>query len=70
VLIVRAIVGGLGLLLLLVGAVFVGQGVGAIGGSFMTGQTKWAVIGAVLVGVGVALLAVARFRDRRTGIGR
>jgi hypothetical protein len=43
VLIVRGIVGGLGLLLLLVGAVFVGQGVGAIGGSFMTGQTKWAV---------------------------
>ncbi len=65
-LIARAIVGGLGLLLLLVGAVFVGQGVGAIGGSFMTGQTKWAVIGAVLVGVGVALLAVARFRDRGT----
>lgn len=63
-LIVRAVVGGLGLLLLLVGAVFVGQGVGAIGGSFMTGQTKWAAIGAVLVGVGVVLLAVARFRDR------
>jgi hypothetical protein len=63
-LIVRGIVGGLGLLCLLVGAVFIGQGVGAIGGSFMTGQTKWAVIGAALVGVGGALLAAARFRDR------
>jgi hypothetical protein len=67
VLIVRGIVGGLGLLFLLVGAVFIGQGVGAIGGSFMTGKTKWAVIGAVLVGIGVALLALARFRDRGRG---
>ena len=66
-LIVRAIVGGLGLLCLLVGALFIGQGVGAVDGSFMTGKTKWAVIGAVLVGIGVALLAVARLRDRRRG---
>jgi hypothetical protein len=64
VLIIRAAVGGLGLLCLIVGAVFLGQGVGVIGGSFMTGKTKWAVVGAVLVGIGVALLAVARFRDR------
>jgi hypothetical protein len=63
-LVVRGLVGGLGLLLCLVGAVFVGQGVGVIGGSFMTGETKWAVIGAVLVGLGVLLLALARFHDR------
>lgn len=63
-LIVRVVVGGLGLLCVLVGGVFIGQGVGAISGSFMTGKTNWAVIGAVLVGVGVGLLAVARFRDR------
>jgi F0F1-type ATP synthase assembly protein I len=64
VLIVRAAVGGLGLLCVFVGGVFIGQGVGVIGGSFMTGKSKWAVVGAVLVGIGVALLAVARFRDR------
>lgn len=51
-------------MLLVSGAVFFGQGVGAIGGSFMTGKTEWAVIGAVLVAAGVGLLAAARFRDR------
>jgi hypothetical protein len=64
VLIVRGIIGGLGLLCLLGGAVFLGQGVGVIGGSFMTGETKWTAVGAVLIGVGVVLVAAARFRDR------
>ena len=44
---------------------FFGQGIGAIGGSFMTGKREWAVIGALLVAAGLALLAAARFRDRR-----
>ena len=51
-------------MLLLAGAVFFGQGVGWIGGSFMTGKTEWAVIGAVLVAAGLGFLALARFRDR------
>jgi len=63
--ILRGAAGGLGLVLLVMGAVFFGQGIGAIGGSFMTGKTEWAVIGAVLVVAGLALLAAARFRDRR-----
>lgn len=62
---VRGIAGGLGLVLVVMGAVFFGQGIGAIGGSFMTGETKWAVIGAVLVAAGIGLLAAARFRDRK-----
>ena len=33
----------------LLGLVWVGQGVGLIRGSFMTGDPKWAVIGAVLI---------------------
>lgn len=44
----------------LLGLVWLGQGVGLIGGSFMTGQRTWAVIGAVLVLVALAILAWAR----------
>jgi hypothetical protein len=54
-----------GLLLCAVGAVWLGQGTGLIHGSFMTGEALWAVIGAVLLGLGVALLATAwRLRRR------
>ena len=49
-----------GVVLVLVGAVWFGQGIGAIGGSFMTGQAVWAVIGAVCVFLGAALLVGAR----------
>jgi hypothetical protein len=54
---VRVIIGAV---LVLTGAVWIGQGVGAIGGSFMTGQTVWAVIGAICVFFGAALLLGAR----------
>ena len=62
--ILRGAAGGLGLALLVAGAVFFGQGMGWIGGSFMSGSTKWAVIGALLVVAGLGLLAAARFRSR------
>lgn len=52
-----------GVVLCLVGAVWFGQGIGAIGGSFMSGEAVWAVIGAVCVLVGGALIVGAR-RDR------
>jgi hypothetical protein len=39
-----------------VGAVWIGQGVGVIGGSFMSGRAVWAVIGAIAVLFGVSLL--------------
>ena len=42
--------------LILVGGVWIFQGVGVIEGSFMTGEAVWAVIGAVCVVAGVALL--------------
>lgn len=47
-------------LLVLIGLVFLGQGVGMIEGSFMTGQSLWAAIGAVLLGVALALLTLGR----------
>ena len=62
--ILRGAAGGLGLALLVAGAVFFGQGMGWTGGSFMSGSTKWAVIGGLLVVAGFGLLAAARFRSR------
>jgi hypothetical protein len=40
---------------LLAGMVFFFQGIGLIPGSFMTGRSEWAVIGAALVGGAGAL---------------
>ena len=51
-----------GALLLLVGVVWFFQGIGMLPGSFMTGQTRWAVYGAITVALGFALLAAARRR--------
>ncbi|MEO8743744.1 MAG: hypothetical protein ABI334_07280 [Candidatus Dormiibacterota bacterium] len=51
----RAGVGVLGVLILLAGAVFAGQGLGFIPGSFMTGDIHWLWIGGVMVVVGLAL---------------
>ena len=44
------------LLALLAGVVFFFQGIGVIPGSFMTGRSEWAVIGAALVAGAAALL--------------
>jgi hypothetical protein len=65
VLVLRAVAGAAGLVLVLAGVVFFFQGIGVIGGSFMSGSAKWAVIGAVLVVAGAGLLAAARFRSGR-----
>ena len=51
----RVGIGVLGVLVLLVGAVFAGQGLGYIPGSFMTGDIHWFWIGGVMVIVGLAL---------------
>ena len=50
--------------LIVIGLVWLGQGLGLFPGSgLMDGDTRWAVIGAVLVGVGVVLgVTVARRR--------
>lgn len=45
----------LGVIGLLVGAVWILQGVGVLPGSFMTGQRLWLVIGIVVVAIGLAL---------------
>lgn len=51
-----------GVLLILVGLVWILQGINVLPGSFMTGQTKWAVIGTITALIGAALLVLARRR--------
>ena len=51
-----------GLLLVLIGAVWTLQGFGVVGGSFMTCSTMWLVIGLVTVVVGIALVVPRRSR--------
>lgn len=51
-----------GVLCLIVGCVWILQGLNVLPGSFMTGQTKWAVIGAVLVIAGIGILTAANRR--------
>ena len=57
-----AVVGGL---VLLAGAVFAGQGLGYIPGSYMTGDLKWFWIGSGMVVVGLALGVVGLRRPKR-----
>jgi hypothetical protein len=49
-----------GILLVLMGGVWILQGINVLPGSFMTGQTKWAVIGAITAAIGIGLVVLAR----------
>lgn len=51
----RTGLGVVGVLVLLAGAVFAGQGLGYIPGSVMTGDMKWFWIGSVMVVAGLGL---------------
>jgi hypothetical protein len=57
----------IGVVLVVVGGVWIGQGVGAVGGSFMTGHAEWAVIGTLAVFFGAALLIGAQRARARGG---
>jgi hypothetical protein len=58
----RILLNVLGVLFFLIGCVWVLQGINVLPGSFMTGQTKWAVYGGLLLAVGVGLLLAANRR--------
>lgn len=52
----RALLVALGVLMVLAGALWTGQGLGWIGGSAMSDVEIWAIIGPILAGLGVALV--------------
>jgi hypothetical protein len=56
--------GVFGVLLLLLGLVWIGQGLGYIKGSFMTGELLWFWIGLACAVVGLGLLAFTFLRRR------
>jgi hypothetical protein len=49
-----------GLLLIVMGAIWALQGLSLIGGSFMVGQTRWLYIGLLTIVVGAGLLFSVR----------
>lgn len=53
-----------GILMLVVGALWTFQGLGYLKGSPMTGVRTWAVIGPIVAGLGVALTIVGLGRSR------
>ena len=50
----------LGVLMVLVGCVWILQGINLLPGSFMTGQMQWAIYGAVVAVAGIILVIWAR----------
>jgi hypothetical protein len=62
---VRVGLGIVGMLLVLAGAVFAGQGLGYIAGSVMTGDIKWFWIGSGMIVVGLVLAVTAFRRPKR-----
>lgn len=65
----RPVLIGLGVVAILIGLVWVGQGLNLIPGSFMTGDPKWFVIGAV-VALGGVLLVIAGVSRSPRGAAR
>jgi hypothetical protein len=53
-----------GLLLVLLGGIWVLQGINVLPGSFMTGQIRWAAYGGIAMAAGIVLLLRA---NRRRG---
>ncbi len=49
-----------GVLLALIGIVWILQGLNILPGSFMTGQIQWAAYGAIALAIGCMLLYVSR----------
>jgi hypothetical protein len=48
-----------GIALVVVGGLWTFQGLGYVGGSAMSGQEEWAIIGPAVAGIGVAVVIVA-----------
>ncbi|PQZ93933.1 hypothetical protein CQ018_07615 [Arthrobacter sp. MYb227] len=53
-----------GVIVLILGGVFAGQGMNLIPGSFMTGSRMWLSIGSVIAVVGIILIVLGLRRSR------
>ena len=58
----KSLLRAVSLALMAMGAVWFLQGVNVLPGSFMTGQTKWAIYGSLLLVVGVGMVVRANRR--------
>jgi hypothetical protein len=52
-------------LLVLGGAIWFLQGINVLPGSFMTGQTRWAIYGGIAIAVGIVFFLTANRRGKR-----
>ncbi len=53
-----------GVVLTIAGVIWALQGFGVIGGSFMSGNSVWAIIGPVVAAVGLAIIVLGVRRSR------
>jgi hypothetical protein len=60
----RILLNVVGVVCLLTGGVWFLQGINILPGSFMTGQTKWAIYGGLFLVAGVGFLVFANRRRR------
>ena len=65
----RWLQGILGIILLVFGVLWALQGLNIIGGSFMTGQTVWLILGIIVALLGVWLLWTLRSGTTRADAG-
>jgi hypothetical protein len=57
----------IGVLMIIGGVVWILQGINLLPGSFMTGDPRWAVRGAVVAGLGIGLFVLASRRHTKPG---
>ena len=59
----RQVLSALAIVAIVAGVIFFFQGIGVIGGSFMSGSALWAALGPLIALGGLAMLALARNRS-------
>ena len=60
----------IGVIAVLIGGVFAGQGMNLIPGSFMTGNRMWLSIGLIVAAVGIVLVVLGLRRPKPGGPGK
>lgn len=60
----KRLLAGVGAFITFVGIIWTLQGLGVVGGSVMTGQTLWAVLGPLVAVAGLAMVAASLRRSR------